>query len=231
MKAKWQFVHFEGERWRLFEVIGVGHLLETTSAITLDRIHRSTDRLVELLGADLTDIVPAYESIMVWTSLSTPAFINLLTYATEAKKEIDLMTTTSSIEIPVCYEVGEDLHHVAQYSGCSVEQVIEMHLAAEYRVAFLGFIPGFVYMEGLPTALHCPRRATPRPRIEAGSVGIGGDQAGIYALQSPGGWQIIGRTPYPLFDPTQTPPTPLRAGMRVRWVRISLDQLSTWTLS
>ncbi|WP_137960277.1 5-oxoprolinase subunit PxpB, partial [Burkholderia sp. 4M9327F10] len=107
------------------------------------------------------------------------------------------------VEIPVQYggEFGPDLQVVASHTGLSAEEVVQRHTAGEYVVFFLGFQPGFAYMGGLEEALHTPRRASPRLEVPAGSVGIGGEQTGVYPATSPGGWQLIGRTAAPLFDP------------------------------
>ncbi|CAB3737712.1 5-oxoprolinase subunit PxpB [Paraburkholderia rhynchosiae] len=123
------------------------------------------------------------------------------------------------VEIPVQYggEFGPDLAAVANHTGLSVREVVERHSSGEYVVFFLGFQPGFAYMGGLEAALHTPRRASPRLEVPAGSVGIGGEQTGIYPATSPGGWQLIGRTELPLFDPTRRPPTLLQPGDRVRF--------------
>ena len=123
------------------------------------------------------------------------------------------------VEIPVQYggEFGPDLGAVANHTGLSVREVIERHSGGEYVVFFLGFQPGFAYMGGLEQALHTPRRASPRLEVPAGSVGIGGEQTGIYPATSPGGWQLIGRTELPLFDPTRRPPSLLQPGDRVRF--------------
>ena len=102
--------------------------------------------------------------------------------------------------IDVCYD-GEDLQRVARHCGLTVDEVIEKHSAALYQVHFLGFAPGFPYLSGLPACLHTPRLDSPRTRITAGSVGIGGGQTGIYPLPTAGGWNIIGRINVPLFDP------------------------------
>lgn len=128
-----------------------------------------------------------------------------------------------TIEIPVCYdpELSLDLPHVAQHAGCSAEEVIKRHAAAEYRVGCVGFTPGFPYLVGLPPELATPRRATPRTAVPAGSVAIGGSQAGIYPVQSPGGWHVIGRTRLQLFDPARQTPAVLRAGDRVHFRAIS----------
>lgn len=123
------------------------------------------------------------------------------------------------IDIPVVYggAGGPDIDVVARHTGLSTKEVIERHSSGEYIVYFIGFMPGFAYMGGLEPALATPRRDEPRLSIPAGSVGIGGEQTGIYPLASPGGWQLLGRTSQPLFDPAQTPPTLLRPGDRVHF--------------
>jgi KipI family sensor histidine kinase inhibitor len=127
------------------------------------------------------------------------------------------------IEIPVRYggEGGPDLAFVAEHAGMSEREVIERHAAAEYVVYFLGFQPGFAYLGGLDSRLQVPRRAKPRARIPAGSVGIGGEQTGVYAVQSPGGWQLIGHTTLELFNPQRTPAALLTPGDIVRFVAVS----------
>jgi inhibitor of KinA len=129
----------------------------------------------------------------------------------------------SAIEIPVCYDqqFGPDLDEVANHVGLSVEQVIELHSSAIYRVSCLGFTPGFPYLSGLPPELATPRRPIPRKQVPAGSVAIGGNQTGIYPAISPGGWNVIGRTPTRLFTPTKNPPAFLCPGDNVRFRPIS----------
>ncbi len=121
------------------------------------------------------------------------------------------------VEIPVRYD-GPDLGDVADHCELSADEVVRRHAAAEYVVYFIGFQPGFAYLGGLDESLHTPRRAEPRTAVPAGSVGIGGAQTGIYPLATPGGWQLIGRTALPLFDPQAEPPTLLASGDRVRFV-------------
>jgi KipI family sensor histidine kinase inhibitor len=123
------------------------------------------------------------------------------------------------VAIPVQYggEFGHDLQAVATHTGLSVNEVVQRHAGGDYVVFFLGFQPGFAYMGGLDAALHTPRRASPRLVVPAGSVGIGGEQTGIYPATSPGGWQLIGRTDLPLFDAARRPPTLLQPGDRVRF--------------
>ena len=129
------------------------------------------------------------------------------------------------IEIPVAYggEHGPDLAEVAAHTGLAPEEVVRRHSAGDYVVYLLGFLPGFAFMGGLAPELATPRRASPRVAVPAGTVGIGGEQTGIYPLPSPGGWQLIGRTSLRLFDPDAAEPTLLRPGDRVRFVAESVD--------
>ena len=143
----------------------------------------------------------------------------------------DLTAAGSSdvITIPVCYdlEFGPDLPDVAQHSGLSAEEVVRLHSSVTYLVYFLGFSPGFAYLGGLPEILDTPRLATPRPSIAGGSVGIAGAQTGIYPVDSPGGWRLIGRTPLRMFDPEATPPTRLQPGDRMRFAAIDRAKFDT----
>lgn len=125
-----------------------------------------------------------------------------------------------TVEIPVAYggEHGPDLADVAAHTGFTPAEVVRRHAAGEYVVYLLGFLPGFAFMGGLPPELATPRRAEPRVAVPARSVGIGGAQTGVYPLVSPGGWQLIGRTPLQMFDPAAAEPTLLRPGDRVRFV-------------
>ncbi|ADU39180.1 5-oxoprolinase subunit PxpB [Variovorax paradoxus] len=129
------------------------------------------------------------------------------------------------VEIPVAYggEHGPDLGDVAAHTGFTPAEVVRRHSAGEYVVYLLGFLPGFAFMGGLAPELATPRRAEPRTAVPARSVGIGGEQTGIYPLVSPGGWQLIGRTSLEMFDPAAESPTLLRPGDRVRFVVESVE--------
>ncbi len=133
------------------------------------------------------------------------------------------------VEIPVCYasEFGPDLADVTAHTGRSADEIIRLHAGADYLVQCLGFTPGFPFLSGLPEALATPRRDTPRTEVPAGSVAIGGKQTGVYPLPSPGGWNIIGRTPLHLFDPKREDPASLRAGDRVRFRPISRSEFDS----
>lgn len=126
------------------------------------------------------------------------------------------------VEIPVCYggADGPDLEEVARHTGLDPELVIQRHSAAEYRVYFLGFSPGFPYLGGMPAELATPRLPSPRKRVPAGSIAIGGLQTGVYPMESPGGWRLIGRTSLRLFDAAAEPPALLCLGDRVRFVPV-----------
>jgi inhibitor of KinA len=127
------------------------------------------------------------------------------------------------VEIPVCYggEFGPDLALVASHAQLSAAEVIARHAQPDYLVHMIGFAPGFPYLGGLDARLATPRRAQPRPRVPAGAVGIAGAQTGVYSLPTPGGWQLIGRTPLRLFDPSRARPSLLQAGDWLRFVPIS----------
>lgn len=130
---------------------------------------------------------------------------------------------TIVMEIPVLYggEYGPDLSYVAQYHHLSEEEVIKRHCSAEYLIYMLGFTPGFSYMGGMDESIATPRLKTPRVLIPAGSVGIAGKQTGIYPIDSPGGWQLIGRTPVKLYDAQRDTPILLDAGLHVRFIPIN----------
>nr|WP_154960023.1 5-oxoprolinase subunit PxpB [Paenibacillus xylanexedens] len=130
------------------------------------------------------------------------------------------------VTIPVCYggKFGPDLEYVANEHGLTVEEVIAIHSSVDYLVHMIGFAPGFPYLGGLPEPIATPRRATPRLHVEAGTVGIGGSQTGIYPITTPGGWQCIGRTPICLFRPETNPPSLLEAGDFVRFKPITMPE-------
>jgi inhibitor of KinA len=135
------------------------------------------------------------------------------------------------IEIPVCYdrEFAPDIDDVASVTGLADAEVIHRHSSAAYRVNCVGFIAGFPFLSGLPSELATPRRVVPRKEVPAGSVAIGGAQTGIYPRNSPGGWNVIGRTPLRLFNVQREPPTILQAGDRVRFREISREEFDAFS--
>ncbi len=135
------------------------------------------------------------------------------------------------IEVPTVYggRYGPDLEFVAKYHGLRPEEVIELHANRNYLVYMLGFTPGFTFLGGLDERLHTPRLSTPRKKVPAGSVGIGGKQTGVYAVSSPGGWRLIGRTYLKIYDPDRDPPILVKAGDYMRFIPCSEEEfLANW---
>jgi inhibitor of KinA len=178
-----------------------------------------------------TDIAPAFASVAVF--LESPANLEVAEGAIRAvlrKKRSAKKIRPRLMEVPVCYdrEFAIDLAIVARHCELSPNEVVKRHAAADYRVRCLGFTPGFPFLAGLPATLATPRRQTPRTAVPAGAVAIGGMQTGVYPLPSPGGWNIIGRTPLHLFDIAREPAALLRAGDRVRFCAITREEFEQW---
>ena len=169
--------------------------------------------------AELEDVIPADGSLLLvlrrGASLS-PALRQALIAPIHATALLEPLTHT--IKVRYDGDAGPDLVQLAEQAGLDPTKYVECHCAAEYTVAFLGFQPGFPYLRGLPEALHIPRRATPRLRVPAGSVAIGGAHTGIYPASGPGGWHIIGHTDAVMFDHSRPDPALLLPGDQVRFV-------------
>ncbi|QYR22908.1 5-oxoprolinase subunit PxpB [Paenibacillus sp. sptzw28] len=181
----------------------------------------------------IVDVVAAYETVtIVYDPMRLAGLFpeERLPYERAAAEVLQILAVESAqpaaearlIDIPVCYGgiYGPDLRESAARSELSEEHFIERHASGSYIVTMIGFMPGFPYLTGLPPQLAQPRKAAPRSRVPAGSVGIAGSQTGVYPLESPGGWQLIGRTPLKLFDYRRESPSLLQAGDRVRFVPI-----------
>ena len=206
--------------------------------LTPPQLARLADWLREQAGGWIADCAPAYDSVAVYPELKRmpPRWFeedgrHVLARAAEwlAERAKRFRPPAAAdfrvVEVPVRYggADGPDLKEAAARSGLSERRFIELHASAEYEVAMIGFAPGFPYLQGLPEPLAQPRKPTPRVRVPAGSVGIAGRQTGIYPIDSPGGWQIVGRTPMRLFRPEADPPFPIRPGDRVKFVPIAGD--------
>ena len=170
------------------------------------------------------DLRPAYASLLV---VFDPRTTTLAELARAVEPLLPppgppLAPAVRSVEVPVCYEgdCAPDLTDVARGAGLSPEEAAGLHAAASYRVAFLGFSPGFAYLLGLPPSLATPRLPAPRLAVPAGSVGIAGGQTGLYPRPTPGGWRLVGRTPLALFAPSREPAALLAPGDAVRFVPI-----------
>jgi KipI family sensor histidine kinase inhibitor len=206
-----------GQAALVFDVPGELSLDVQRRIWTLSRTVRSWPHVREAI-VGMNNLTVIYE----WKHESAKTLGAKLEHAWNRATPID-EAAREPIDIPVRYggDDGPDLPFVAQHAGMSELDVISLHSAAEYVVFFLGFQPGFAYLGGLDPRIATPRRTHPRPRVPAGSVGIGGEQTGVYPIESPGGWQLIGRTEIVMFDPTRAQPSLLAPGDRVRFVPVS----------
>ena len=201
-------------------------LLSFGDEISLDA-HLAVVRLTRCLQGvrgGILNLHPAYTSVLVDFDprLRSHAEVEALVRERLASQADAPQPEPRRVEIPVRYggESGPDLGDVARHTGLTEERVVELHAAAEYLVYFVGFATCFPYLGGLPLELATPRLAAPRKHVPEGSVAIGGAQAGIYPLASPGGWRLIGRTPLKLFELSASPPPLLRMGDRIRFVPV-----------
>jgi inhibitor of KinA len=193
-----------------------------------DRVMAFSRVVDRLFLSGVIDVVPTYRSVTVYVD---PMRIDVVSLAECLKALAESLPPTTPrrsrmMKIPVLYggEHGPDLAAVAAFAGRSVEDVIALHVSVDYRVYMLGFSPGFPYMGRIPDEIAMPRLATPRAKVPAGSVGIAGSQTGIYPLESPGGWRLIGRTPLRLYDPSRPKPFLLEPEDRVRFVLVDQDE-------
>lgn len=201
---------------------------KTISAETSAKIRMAVENLAADPIEGVTELVPTFCSLMVYYDpliIPFDALSKKLRGKLRNIGNVDL-SVRKIIPIPVCYgnEFGPDLPNVATWANLSEEEVIAIHSQHDYLIDMLGFLPGFAYLGGLDKRLHTPRLAVPRERIEPGSVGIGGTQTGVYPLASPGGWQIIGRTPIRPYDPSREQPILYAAGEYLRFIPITPEE-------
>jgi len=208
---------------------------EGLDVATSTRVHAAANALHAAGLPGVVDIVPAYATLAIhfdplaWVDTNGGPPLAHVVSAVRAILDSPpsiAADQTKLVEIPVCYggAHGPDLEVLAAHARLDADEVAARHASTIYRVAMLGFAPGFPYLLGLDPALAMPRRAAPRTRVPAGSVAIGGVQTGIYPAALPGGWQLIGRTPLVLFDAERDPPSLVMPGDRVRFVPIAADE-------
>ncbi|MGH7427204.1 MAG: 5-oxoprolinase subunit PxpB [Candidatus Methylomirabilaceae bacterium] len=201
---------------------------ETIDPEVNDRVLAFTRGVERLALSGVIETVPTYRSATVYFDPipvdAGPLAERLQTLAETLPPPISQVRRT--VRIPVVYggELGPDLAEVAAFARLSVEKAMALHASVCYRVYMLGFTPGFPYMGPVPDALTMPRLAEPRARVPAGSVGIAGSQTGIYPIESPGGWRLIGRTPLRLYDKGRLQPFLLEAEDRVQFLPISREE-------
>lgn len=206
-----------------------------------DEISDSSALLARVLSAAATieraklpgvvDVTPSYESVAV--------FFDLPQVEPDIEDKIRVLIASAGVrvsgkkrrvQIPVCYdeEFALDLDRVANHTSLTPDAIVTLHSSAEYTVACIGFMPGFPFLAGLPQQLRVPRLESPRTKVSAGSVAIANAQAGVYPLESPGGWNVLGRTPLQLFRVNENPPTLLRPGDCVQFRRITRAQFDVF---
>jgi inhibitor of KinA len=215
---------------------------DTALAVELgDRVDRRVSALVLALArrvkaaalAGIVEVVPTFRSLMIHYDPLTVPQSELKARLTPLLSGLDAADSPGRLwRLPVCYHesLAPDLSEVAARTGLSLDQVVELHSAVTYHVYMVGFVPGYPYMGDLPPQLALPRRDSPRTAVPPGSVAIATTLTAIYALESPGGWHLIGRTPALLWDPRRDPPAILAAGDRVRFEPVLLgdyDALSS----
>lgn len=177
----------------------------------------------------ITEIIPSYRAIMLHVDINISTLNEVLNDLCLEQLDLNSIDETQlkskTIRLPVLYggEYGQDIEEVAAYNNLTTEQVEKIHSSNKYLIYMLGFMPGFPFLGGLDTKIHTPRRKEPRTKIEAGSVGIANNQTGLYPKQSPGGWQIIGRTPINVFDINREPMCLYEAGDIIQFYSVDLE--------
>jgi inhibitor of KinA len=192
------------------------------------RVQAFTQRANQHRISGIGELVPSYCTVLIYYDPLDLSFAQAASWAGEflSSGSVEVESTPTIKEVPVLYggPYGPDIDFVAAHNGISVEEVIRFHTRQIYLVYVVGFSPGFTAMGTVPEKIQAPRLPTPRTRVPAGSVGIGGAQTGIYPVESPGGWRLIGRTPLRLFDLNWTPPSHFQAGDYARFFSISEEE-------
>jgi inhibitor of KinA len=209
---------------------------EDISRETNELVQRAANALEANPFKGMQELIPAFSTLAVEYSPSETGGDYPYEAAAASIREIlqkagTLHNSTSKIvRIPVCYEppYALDLEELAMHTGLTVEKVISLHTAADYYVYFLGFAPGFPFLGGMREEIAMPRKSSPREKIPAGSVGIAGGQTGVYPIETPGGWQIIGRTPATFFSPEKENPVLVHPGDTVQFYQITIEEYNDW---
>ena len=211
---------------RIFPLGDSAATIEFGNEISVGLNNRSitlADHLIRDPFNGMIEAVPAYASVTVYYDPTKTTFSsveqNLMNVAQDLRVEANSDTRLIEIPLEISIETSPDLDRIVELSGIAESDAVELFLSNTYRVYMLGFLPGFAYMGEVDDRIAAPRLETPRTRVPRGSVGIAGKQTGIYPLESPGGWNIIGRTDLKMFDPTSNSPCFLRPGDEVRFVR------------
>jgi KipI family sensor histidine kinase inhibitor len=197
-----------------------------------ESVNRQVKRVYDALRArpvkGIFEAVPTFRSLLIYYNPCQISYEKLVKKLKKLEQSSSGILTASKkiIHIPVLYggEYGEDIADVAAYTKLTEQQIISLHSEKEYLIYMLGFLPGFAYLGGLDPRLHTPRLKNPRTKIPQGSVGIGGEQTGIYPLASPGGWRLIGRTPLKPYDPARKEPFLYQAGDYIKFDPVTAEE-------
>jgi inhibitor of KinA len=201
------------------------------SSRLLARVLSAAETIERAKLPGVVDVTSSYESVAVFFDITqVEPQIEDKIGALIASAGVRVLGKKRRVEIPVCYdeEFALDLERIANHTSLTPDAIIALHSSAEYTVACIGFMPGFPFLAGLPQQLRVPRLKSPRTKVSAGSVAIANAQAGVYPLESPGGWNVLGRSPLRLFRVDETPPTLLRPGDRVRFRRITRGEFEAY---
>jgi inhibitor of KinA len=226
-------VTYEAERVRFQPASDQSLLIYFGQQISLE-CHHQVVTLLRLLESEpvagIRNLHPGYCSLLVkfdGLKITHKELEEILQRYLDRLEDVDL-PEPRQMEVPVCYggEYGPDLCDVSAMHGLSPDEIINLHVSATYIVYFLGFVPGFAYLGGLPESLVTPRLDTPRTKVPAGSVGIGGNQTGVYPFATPGGWRLLGRTPISMFRRDRDDMSFLSIGDRVRFIPISRERFA-----
>jgi KipI family sensor histidine kinase inhibitor len=206
------------------------YLAAQSSPTVVERVQALAARLPEALGSALVDLIPSYASLLVIfdEQVTNHAAVRRVVRATLDALPERIATAGRLVEIPVYYapESGADLEALGERSGLGWEAVADLHSRVEYHVYAVGFAPGFAYLGDVDERIAAPRLETPRTRVPTGAVAIADRQTAVYPASSPGGWNLIGRSPARLFDAAAEDPTVLRVGDRVRFVAIDRQRFA-----
>lgn len=190
-----------------------------------EKVRKLSRSIKSIRPKGIIEVIPTYRSVLVVydQDITNPQILKYFFRELEEQDQNDTATSRSVLEIPVCYggKYGPDIETVAQTNQIDTDDVVALHSRETYQIYMIGFTPGFPFLGGLPEKLHTPRLETPRLTVPQGSVGIANNQTGIYPIESPGGWQLIGRTPLCLFDPSRSDPLLYRAGDSIKFKPIT----------
>lgn len=190
------------------------------------QVHALARKIEEQHIEGIMEVVPTFRSVLVQYDVFVCSYSQIRDVVHSLADNLNVLDKTAKkiVKIPCCYgaRFGQDLSDMEKLTGLDRDEIIAIHSATDYKIYMLGFLPGFVYLGGLDKRIEVPRLKTPRVKIRKGAVGIGGNQTGIYPMDSPGGWRLMGATPIDLYDENRETPILLAAGEYIRFVPISI---------